>query len=66
MNILETGTMTLSIRSTIKEGDRLETVVNWNKTKRTVIYEKGGVRIGEYWFTWESFFEVNTPIKITN
>lgn len=33
------------------------------KLIRTVQVENGGIRIGEHWFTWNYFFEVNEIIE---
>lgn len=34
-----------------------------NLPSRRVTYENGGIRIGEHWFRWNYFFEVNYIVK---
>ena len=34
-----------------------------NLPSRRVTYDNGGIRIGEHWFRWNYFFEVNYIVK---
>lgn len=31
---------------------------------RTVTYINGGIQVGEHWFTWNCFFEVNEQVNL--
>lgn len=54
----------VEFKDKVSEGDKIETMVNWNNQKRIVLFKNGRVHIDEYSFYWDDFFDVNTPLKI--
>lgn len=53
-----------SFKNELNEGDKIITEVVWGGKIRTVTYTNGGILCNEYWFPWDSFFEINSPVAV--
>lgn len=56
----------IKIYNQVKEGDVILTQSHLGKNLREVKFENNGIKLGNHWFNWDFFFEVNDVIEILN